>query len=377
MVLQAEEVTLLDPAGGTLTFPAEAIKVAFEEYVGKYGEASKTKLIKKQVLPNFYSFELMMAPYAIGHLKMGFVFEELGYHLDDDERFKLYLTNTLEIEELDQIDIPGLSSLSEESHLAGKVKKNQQILVVLGNPPYSGISANINDWTEKLLKEDIDGAQSYYKVDDQPLGEKKLWLQNDYVKFLRFAQWKIHKAGYGVVGMITDNSYLDNPTFRGMRQSLMKTFNEIYILDLHGNSLKKETTPDRNKDENVFDIRQGVAIVLFIKKKDETESNVFHLDKYGLRDDKKDWLEKNDFEIKNYAKLNPDSPWYFFIPRNTEKISNYLEWKKINEIFPVNVTGIVTARDNLAIDFNKNQLQNKILMFRNLGIEDEVIQKSF
>ena len=354
--LASKEVTLLDPAGGTLTFPAEAIKVAVEEYVGKYGEGSKNNLIKNQVLPNFYSFELMMAPYAIGHLKMGFIFDELGYHLDDNERFKLFLTNTLEIEELDQIDIPGLSSLSEESHFAGKVKKKQPILVILGNPPYSGISANINEWTEKLLKEDIDGAQSYYKVDDKPLGEKKLWLQDDYVKFLRFGQWKIHQAGFGIVGMITNHSYLDNPTFRGMRQSLMKTFNEIYILNLHGNSLKKETAPDGSKDENVFDIRQGVAIVLFIKKKDGKGCNVYHLDKYGLRNDKYNWLEENDFDVKNYNKLNPRSPWYFYIPRDTEKIVNYLEWKKINEIFPVSNVGIVTARDKFAIDFEKNTL---------------------
>ena len=141
------------------------------------------------ILKNFYAFELMMAPYAIGHLKMGFIFDELGYKMAEDERFKLYLTNTLEMEEIEQIAIPGLSSLSEESHLAGKVKKEQPVLVVLGNPPYSGISANINEWTERLLKEDIDGTQSYYKVDGQPLGEKKLWLQDDYVKFLRFAQW--------------------------------------------------------------------------------------------------------------------------------------------------------------------------------------------
>ncbi|MCK4360107.1 MAG: N-6 DNA methylase, partial [Bacteroidales bacterium] len=242
--MASKEVTLLDPAGGTLTFPAEAIKQAVEEYTKKYGKGGKNNLIKNQILRNFYAFELMMAPYAIGHLKISFILEELGYRLQEDERFKLYLTNTLEMEDIEQISIPGLSSLSEESHLAGKVKKQKPILLILGNPPYSGISSNKNEWTERLLKEDIDGAQSYYTVDDKPLGEKKLWLQDDYVKFLRFAQWKIQKAGKGIVGMITNHSYLDNPTFRGMRQSLMKTFNEIYILDLHGNSLKKETTPD-------------------------------------------------------------------------------------------------------------------------------------
>jgi predicted helicase len=227
--LADEKVTLLDPAGGTLTFPAEAMKLAVQEYKSKYGDGNIQAFLRNHILKNFYAFELMMAPYAIGHLKMGFLFEELGLTMQDDERFKLYLTNTLEMEVLDEIHIPGLSSLSEESHLAADVKKDQPILVIMGNPPYSGISSNKNDWTEKLLKTNLDGAQSYYEVDGKPLGEKKLWLQDDYVKFLRFAQWKIHKAGFGIVAMITNHSYLDNPTFRGMRQSLMNTFNDIYI----------------------------------------------------------------------------------------------------------------------------------------------------
>ncbi len=174
--LAAKEVKLLDPAGGTLTFPVEAIKIAVKEYVNKYGEGGKHNLIKNQILKNYFAFELMMAPYAIGHMKIGFMLEELGYQLEDDDRFNLFLTNTLDMEDLGQTTIPGLSSLSEESKLAGKVKKDEPILVILGNPPYSGISSNINEWTEKLLKEDIDGAQSYYTVDGAPLGEKKLWL---------------------------------------------------------------------------------------------------------------------------------------------------------------------------------------------------------
>ncbi len=375
--LACEDVKLLDPAGGTLTFPAEAIRLAADEFKEKYGEGGLHRWIKKHILADFYAFELMMAPYAIGHLKMGFIFDELGYKMTDDERFKLYLTNTLEMEEIKQIAIPGLSSLSEESHLAGKVKKEQPVLVVLGNPPYSGISANINKWTERLLKEDIDGTQSYYKVDGQPLGEKKLWLQDDYVKFLRFAQWKIQTSGYGIVGMITNHGYLDNPTFRGMRQSLMKTFDEIYILDLHGNSLKKETTPAGGKDENVFDIRQGVAIALFIKNKKAKESKVFHLDKYGLREEKYEWLDKNEFNEKNYLEIKPVSPWYFFIPRNTSHIQQYLKWKKITEIFPVNNVGIVTARDKFSIDFDKNILRNRIRQFRDLKVDNVLIKEGF
>ncbi|MBO9383192.1 MAG: DUF559 domain-containing protein, partial [Roseiflexus sp.] len=264
--LADERVTLLDPAAGTLTFPAEAVQLAFREFTARYGEGTKENLLRRHILPHFYAFELLMAPYAIGHMKIGFLLEALGIPLQNGERFRFYLTNALEMEDLQQIDIPGLSSLSEESHQAARVKKDEPILVIIGNPPYSGMSANQNRWTEELLKTDIDGAQSYYTVDGKPLGEKNpKWLQDDYVKFLRFAQWKIHKTGRGIVAMITNHGYLDNPTFRGMRQSLLKTFDDIYILDLHGNSLKRETAPDGSPDENVFDIRQGVAIALFVK----------------------------------------------------------------------------------------------------------------
>jgi len=375
--LASQEVKLLDPAGGTLTFPAAAIHLAAKEYITKYGEGGLHHWIKNHILQDFYAFELMMAPYAIGHLKIGFILDELSYNLADDERFKLYLTNTLEMEEIKQISIPGVSSLSEESHLAGEVKKEQPILIILGNPPYSGISSNVNDWTEKLLKEDIDGCQSYYKVDGKPLGEKKLWLQDDYVKFLRFAQWKIQKSGFGIVGMITNHGYLDNPTFRGMRQSLMKTFDEIYILDLHGNSLKRETTPEGGKDENVFDIRQGVAIALFVKNKEKKKSLIYQADLYGLRQEKYNWLDQKVFNIENYKKIKPLSPWYFFVPRNTSHIQRYLKWKKINEIFPINVTGIVTARDNFVIGFDKFEIKNRMLQFKNLALPDEIVKDTY
>ncbi len=264
--LADECVTLLDPAAGTLTFPAEAVQLAFQEFTNTYGTGAKGNFLRKHILPHFYAFELLMAPYAIGHMKIGFLLEALGIPLQNGERFQFYLTNALEMEDLQQIAIPGLSSLAEESHHAARIKKEEPILVIIGNPPYSGISANQNKWTEQLLKTDLDGAQSYYTVDGKPLGQKNpRWLQDDYVKFLRFAQWKIQRAGRGIVAMITNHGYLDNTTFCGMRQSLLKTFDEIYILDLHGNSLKRETAPDGGPDENVFDIRQGVAIALFVK----------------------------------------------------------------------------------------------------------------
>jgi len=416
----SETVTVLDPAAGTLTFLAEASKLAVEEFVSKYGEGGKENIIREHILKNYYALELMMAPYAVGHLKMSFLLEELGYRLKEDDRFKLYLTNTLEMEELAQTELPGMVSLSEESHSAGKVKKEQPILVIMGNPPYQGISANLSEKettiekgrkyiTRYLIQKDngwyklvpqtkkanrkikvkqktwIGELIDYYKiVDGGWFGERKHWLNDDYVKFIRFAQWKIDLAGEGILGFITNHSYLDNPTFRGMRQSLMNSFNEIYILDLHGNSLKKEKCPDGSKDGNVFDIKQGVAIALFIKhhpepakgkKGEKEESKVYHSEIWGLREKKNGWLLENDIKTTNWKKLSLTSPYYFFIPREEKGRENYERYWKITDIFPVNVTGIVTARDHFVIDFDKEPLKARVMTFRNKDLPDEIVKE--
>jgi len=367
MGLASRGVTILDPAAGTLTFLAEASKLALEEFTAKYGEGGKESFVKEHILKNFYAFELMMAPYAIGHLKMALLLEELGYKLSEDERFKFYLTNTLEMEELEQTALPGMSSLAEESHLAGKVKKEKPILVILGNPPYSGISANKGKWITDLI-------EGYKYVDGKHFGEKKHWLQDDYVKFIRFAQWKIDQNGEGVLGFITNHSYLDNPTFRGMRQALMNSFNEIYVLDLHGNSLKKERCPDGSKDENVFDIQQGVAISLFIKRKG-SEKKVFHSECWGLREDKYNWLLANDIKTTNWQQLKPNSPHYFFVPRAETYRDTYDKYWKITDIFPINCTGIVTARDKFVIDYNRQSLEAKIRIFVDEKNTDDYIKE--
>ncbi len=309
---------------------------------------------------------------------MSFLLEEIGYHLKTDDRFKLYLTNTLEMDELAQTELPGMVSLSEESHLAGKVKKEQPILVILGNPPYSGHSANRGPWIDKLLKKGYTHPNGfkddgYYRVDGKPLGEKNpKWLQDDYVKFIRFAQWKIDQAGEGVLGFITNHSYLDNPTFKGMRQSLMKSFNDIYILDLHGNSLKKERCPDGSKDENVFDIRQGTAIALFIKesakepadkKGKNKDQNIFHSDLWGIRSKKYEWLLENDMRTTKWQNLSPKSEFYLFIPRDEKLLELYEKAPKITDIFPINSVGIVTARDKLTIQWTPQKVWTTVLNF--------------
>ena len=356
--LAGRNVTVLDPAAGTLTFPAEAAKIAVDEFVSKYGEGGREEFIRRHILKNFYAFELMMAPYAVGHIKMSFLLEELGCRLKADDRVKLYLTNTLEMEDLAQTDLPGMASLSEESRLAGKVKKEQPILVILGNPPYSGHSSNFGDWISEEIR-------AYYFVDGKPLKEKNpKWLQDDYVKFIRFAQWKIDKTGEGVLGFITNHGYLDNPTFRGMRQSLMKSFNEIYLLDLHGNSLKREKCPDGSKDENVFDIRPGVSIALFIKKKGSSGNcRIFHSDLWGFRDNKYKSLFGHSIENIKWREITPKSEEYFFIPRDEALCGKYEKFIKITDIFPVNSVGIVTARDELTIKWTPEEVWQTVLNF--------------
>ncbi|MBN1255837.1 MAG: N-6 DNA methylase [Deltaproteobacteria bacterium] len=371
--LASERVTLLDPAAGTMTFVARACQEAVGEFVNKYGAGAREEFIKGHLLRNYYAFELMMAPYAIGHLKVAFFLEELGHPLGEDERFPFYLTNTLEMEELEQTSLPGMSSLAQESHLAGEVKKQRPILVILGNPPYSGHSANRGEWILKLIGD-------YKQVDGKPLGERNpKWLQDDYVKFLRFAQWKIEQAGEGVVGMITNHSYLDNPTFRGMRQSLMQTFDEIYILDLHGNTLKRETCPDGSKDENVFDIRQGVAIAFFIRvgSRKGKPAKVYHADLWGLRNHKYSWLTEHDVHSTEWQEIQPKSEFYLFVPRDEAALECYNGFVNVTEIFPVYSVGIVTSRDHFVIDFDREALNRRIRMFCDSKLPDEVVRETF
>lgn len=365
-------VTMLDPAAGTLTFPAEAIRQAAAAFTTKYGAGGIGNLISDHILKDFYAFELLMAPYAIGHLKIGFVLDELGHRLGDDERFRLYLTNTLDFTKEDPSRIPGIweQTIAEESQAALEVKERIPIMVVMGNPPYSGISENKGDWITEQIEE-------YKKVDGKPLGERKHWLQDDYVKFFRFAQWKIEQSGQGILGFITNHAWLDNPTFRGMRNSILKTFNEIYILNLHGSTLKKEKTPDGGKDENVFDIQPGVAITIAIKQPGAEVKSVHYTDRWGLREEKYEWLDTNDVDLTKWQVIKPASPWYFLVPRDERGSGEYQKFWKIPDIFPVNSTGVLTGRDDFAIDFDRKQLEQRIRIFRDSWDPDDFIKNAY
>src|SRR5690606_38901239 len=229
----------------------------------------------------------------------------------------------------------------EESRAAGNVKRDAPVMVVLGNPPYSGHSANTGEWISGLLRgHDSLGnraTENYFEVDGGPLGERNpKWLNDDYVKFIRFAQWRIEQTGHGVLGFVTNHGYLDNPTFRGMRESLLRGFDRIYLLDLHGNSKKKETALDGGKDENVFDIQQGVAIGLFVRDTGGTRdaghrARVFHADLFGLRKEKYAALDAVDVEGTPWAELTPARPNYYLVPQDTELAGEYQRGWKITD----------------------------------------------
>ena len=266
--LESHKVLILDPAIGTGTFLAKVIDQIYASF-GK-NQGIWASYVKQHLLPRLFGFELMMAPYTVAHLKLGLKLREHGYQFDSDERLGVFLTNTLQ--EGFQIPVAdGFTQwIKDESDAAKEIKQDSPVMVVIGNPPYGGDVKNNGNWIDRLLRgEDTITEQNtynYFKIDGKPLGERNSkYLNLDYVKFIRFGQWRIEQTGHGVLAFVTNHSYLDNPTFRGMRQSLLETFDDIYVLDLHGNSKKKERCPDGSKDENVFDIQQGTAINIFIE----------------------------------------------------------------------------------------------------------------
>ena len=364
--LADESVKVLDPATGTGTFLYYVIRKIHEEVVGKRHQSGQWKSKSKEMLKRVFGFELLIAPYVVSHLKLGLLMQTLEAPLEGhDERLHVYMTNTLEEGVTRAETLAGLGlNIAQESSDAAHVKRLTDIMVVLGNPPYSGHSANASvgkdgkpNFIGTLLRE-------YYFVDGAPLGERNpKWLQDDYVKFIRFGEWRINQTGYGILAFITNHGYLDNPTFRGMRQHLMKTFDEIYLLDLHGNSKKKEKAPDGGKDENVFDIQQGVAIMLAVKhpeglqRPNGTPPIVKHASLWGSRESKYAALNDSDLNDIEWMELKPDQPHYLFLPQSIDLQQEFESGWAINRVFPVNSLGITTARDDFAVTFERQIIE--------------------
>jgi predicted helicase len=361
-------VQILDPATGTATFLVEVIDVIHRTLTAKWkkqgvSEAARgtawNGYVPEHLLPRLHAFELMMAPYAIAHMKIGLKLKDTGYRFRSEERARIYLTNALE-PWMRQLPFIEFAALAHEAAAVNEVKRNKRFTVVIGNPPYAGISSNMTDYSQRIV-------DAYRFVDGVPLNEKKLWLQDDYVKFIRKAQTIIEDACVGVFGFITNHGYLDNPTFRGMRQSLMETYPQLRVLDLHGNANKKEQSPDGSEDKNVFDIRQGVAMCLATRGAAHTA--VAHADLWGSRESKCAWLAKHHVGDTGFSPLNPDSPFYFFEPQNIDCRAEYDAGWKVTDIFPVNGVGVVMARDSMTVDFDANALWGRVKDFATLPPE--------
>ena len=367
-------VQILDPAMGTGTFISEIIRQVKSKFAGN--EGIWNSYLSSYLLPRINGFEVMVAPYTIAHMKTYLQLKEDGNLSDKDmPRMNLLLTNSLE--EADEATGSLFAYwLSQEANRANIIKRDCPVMVMIGNPPYNGSSTNKGEWIMSLM-------ESYKK---EPGGKTQLnernpkWLNDDYVKFIRLAQDYIEKNGEGIIGFINPHGYLDNPTFRGMRWNLLKTFDKIYTIDLHGNSKKKETCPDGSKDENVFDIMQGVSINLFVKtgKKAKDElGKVYHKDLYGLRQSKYDFLDNATIENVGYQEVQPKAPMYFFVPKDFGLEEEYNKGVKLDELFTLALLGPNSHRDDFAVCFTKQDAQKHISDFKNKSLSDNAIRNMY
>ena len=350
-----KRVTVLDFACGTGTFLLEVFERIFDQ-IGGPAAGRANLIVREHLLKNIFGFEFLIAPYTIAHLKLSQYLGDKGHFLEDGDRLKIFLTNTLEpIEPQPNLLLPAVTAEVE----AAQEIKEKPILVIIGNPPYSGHSKNNGEWITSKIEE-------YKFVDGEHFGERKHWLQDDYVKFIRFAQEKMKDVPSGIVALISNHSWLSSPTFRGMRQSLLNSFHQIHVIDLHGSTKPKETAPVGDRNENVFDIMKGVAISLFIKD-ENLERGVWHGDIWGRRLEKYQFCAAADYRTATSARIEPEAPYYFLRPHSSDKV--WRTFVSLDEIFIRQSVGMLTARDKFNVEFNKPELIQKLNVFSALSQE--------
>ncbi|MCQ2892003.1 N-6 DNA methylase [Helicobacter pylori] len=403
--LDNENIKLLDFATGTGTFLLEAFRKALETRKTSDGGISTKEDKYQNLLKQFYGFEYLIAPYAIAHLNLSQAFkQEFKKPLKENDALQIILTNTL-IQPSEIVAHRGLQPIFEkELKSAQEIKKDENILIITGNPPYSGASSNkglfewevkatygiepksqtieieknvkLTDKIQTLLNnlqtqkesgskdalKNLKQLHSKYKLQDE---RNPKWLLDDYVKFMRFAQNKIKSLGHGLFGFISNNAFLDNPTFRGLRRSLLECYDELYILNLHGNARKKEETPQGAKDENVFNIMQGVSINLFVKKAQTTKQKIYYYDVYGERAEKYAFLAQNDLNSIEWLELTPRVPFYLLLPLKTPLLEEYEQGFSVQEMFQISSVGIVTGKDKIFIANNTESLKEQVLKYCN------------
>jgi len=338
---KVHRVQVLDPATGTGTFLAEVVRHIYQNQF-KSMQGAWDSYVDEHLLPRLNGFEILMASYSMAHLKLNRLLAETGYKPKNDRRFNIYLTNTLEEHHPDTGTLFS-SWLSTEANEANHVKRDTPVMVVMGNPPYSGESSNKGEWIMSLMTD--------YKK--EPGGKEKLrernpkWINDDYVKFIRYSQHFIEKNGDGVLAFINPHGFLDNPTFRGMRWNLLKTFDKIFIIDLHGNSKKKEVSPDGSPDTNVFDIQQGVSVNFFIKtgkKQSGHLAKVHHFDLYGDRNHKYEYLLSQSVQNVPFKVLPNKPPMFYWVHKDYKKQASYSKGFSVKQLFVVNSMGVCGVR---------------------------------
>ena len=360
--IYGEEVHILDFAAGTGTFMLGAIERAFENAKKNGISGVWENIVSDFILKRLYGFEFLIVPYVLAHFRIHEYLKDLNYDYKKNDRLQLYLTNTLDNSAGGQVKM--FPQMQAESDNAYKIKNEEPILVIMGNPPYNNKSEDINrnKWIENLLKD--------YK---ENLNEKKINLDDDYIKFIRFAHWKMEKIKKGMIGIIVNNSFISGVTHREMRRKLMQTFDEIYILDLHGNVNKGERCPDGSLDFNIFNIKNvGVCIALFVKTglKNNKNKGIYFNEVFGTQDYKRKYLiNKSVSKIKKWKKLKDDKKYHFFTKVKSNK-KYRIEFIGLNKIFKEINNGIETKRDKLFIDFNKNKLTERMLKISNFDFDE-------
>lgn len=366
---------ILDPAAGTATFLYAVIRLIREQFIARNDAGQWPGYVRRDLLPRLFGFELLMAPYAVAHFKLGLELaardldqlwrDQWAYEFHSGERLHIYLTNTLDDagHKMQQLMGPA-EAISHEAGAAAAVKAKLPVLVVMGNPPYSNFGRlNRGEWIRDLLDD--------YK---RGLKEKKLNLDDDFIKFIRWAQWRIEQTGSGIVAYITNNVYLDGLTHRRMREALLEAFDEIYIVNLHGSLKKREIAPDGGRDENVFDITVGVSLALFVRlpagakkaRKPGTPAVLRHRDLWGLRKEKYAWLDGHDVTSKGWQELKPKAPNFWFVPKDTDYAGEYEGYRPLGEVFPVFSNGVKTERDRVSIHFTRDGIERAVADFRTL-----------
>ena len=380
-----QPLVVLDPAVGTGTFLLEVISKVKETIINEFGAAIWPSYVKEHLVPRIFGFEIQMAPYSVCHLSLTLSLGVENLPKSAGSYIGVYFTNTLQkpnpVE--DDSETFFARNIYKEAEAADKIKLEYPVMVVLGNPPYSGHSANNNIWIKSLLRgEDLSSpggkaTGSYFHIDGERIPEGNLkWLNDDYVKFIRFAQWRIETTGRGVIGFVTNHSWLDNPTFRGMRASLLNDFDEIYIVNLHGSAKKGLKRINNKIDENVFNIQQGVSILIFVRFKDSDNNTakVYYSEIFGSRAEKYTWLENNNLCSTSWTRLRLVDPFFYFVPVNYDLEKEYNSGWSVNDIFLVSSPGIVTARDRVAIAPTADELKTIAQEMINLP-EDEFREK--